>query len=62
MRNSLTRAANGKFVTRETFCQVILPAWVESVNPPEDDGNALETAGVPGIRDLFKWAKLFINI
>ena len=50
----LTRAANRQFVTRETFCQVLLPAWEESVNPPDEDGNALETAGVPEIRNSFK--------
>ena len=48
----LTRAAKGQFVTRESLCQVLLPAWVESVNPPDVDGNALETAGVPGIKEL----------
>ena len=42
----LTRAANGQFVTRETFCQVSLPARVKFVILSDDDGNALETAGV----------------
>ena len=41
-------------MTRKTFCQVLLPAWVESVNPPDEDENALKTAGVPGIRNLFE--------
>ena len=41
----LTRAANGQFVTRCSY---------QSVNLPDKDGSALETAGVPGIRNSFK--------
>ena len=40
-----------QFVTKENFCSVLEPAWVRTVNP---EGQKLEEAGVPGIRNSFK--------
>ena len=50
----LSRAANGQFVTQEKLCEVLVPAWQQSLNLKDKDGNVLETAGVPGIRTSFR--------
>ena len=50
----LSRAANGQFVTQEKFCEVLIPAWQQSLTPKDKDWNELETAGVPGIRNSFR--------